>query len=250
MHTFIITGTSRGLGEALCYELLDPNHRMICVSRKGNPSLKAAAAARGCELQDHLLDLAHPDVAERWMRDTLLELSADPGDRLAMIHNAGLIHPIAPLGQGSEGSEVLDTLMVNLLSPMRMTEALVSITQDWPIAKQVIMISSGAGRKPMPSWSTYCTSKAGIDMFARCLAQEQAEKAYPIEVISLAPGVVDTEMQREIREQPESKFTNVARFVSLHTEGQLSSPSNSARQVISFLAKEDFGKNVIRDVRD
>ena len=65
--------------------------------------------------------------------------------------------------------------------------------------KRVVSISSGAGKKPYPGWGAYCTAKAGLDMLTRCVGVEQMNQPHPVEIYSIAPGVVDTDMQREIR---------------------------------------------------
>ncbi|MDP5171416.1 MAG: (S)-benzoin forming benzil reductase [Bacteroidia bacterium] len=249
METYLITGTSRGLGEALAYQLLDPKHRLICISRGENQKLVAAAAQRGCELHYHQLDLVDVAASEAWMEAQLKQLTETTCSRLVVVHNAGLLHPIKLVGKGSSAQEVTDSMQANLLSPMRMTEAMVRHTQRWAIPKQVLMISSGAGRKPMASWSTYCTTKAGLDMFARCVALEQAVQDHPVKVVSLAPGVVDTFMQGYIRKQSHETFPNVQRFLSLHADGLLSTPEFAAQQLISWLNKPDFGQEVIADVR-
>lgn len=247
--TILITGTSRGLGEALAMKYLDTSNRVICLSRSGNESLLRAADQAGCELQDDRLDLIETDRAEGWIRGKLNQLSPESVSELIIVHNAGLLYPIKLIGKKSSHKDVHDSVLVNLIAPMRMTEAMVQITQNWDIPKKVLMISSGAARKPVASWSTYCTTKAGLDMFAHCLAEEQKVQDHPIKVVSLAPGVVDTFMQTHIRKQPKEIFPGVDRFTALHADKLLSSPEEAAGKLINWLEKEDFGEKVIADVR-
>ena len=247
--TILITGTSRGLGESLAMRYLSPENRVICLSRSGNEALIQAAEQTGCELQDDRLDLIETDRAEGWIRGKLNQLSPESVSELIIVHNAGLLYPIKLLGKKSSHKDVHDSVLVNLVAPMRMTEAMVQITQSWNIPKKVLMISSGAARKPIAAWSTYCTTKAGLDMFARCLAEEQKVQEHPIKVVSLAPGVVDTFMQTHIRKQPKEIFPGVDRFTALHADQLLSSPATAADQLINWLEKEDFGDEVIADVR-
>ena len=67
------------------------------------------------------------------------------------------------------------------------------------MAKRILNISSGAGRNPYEGWGAYCTTKAGLDHFSRVVAMEQANEQYPVEIVSIAPGIIDTDMQATIR---------------------------------------------------
>lgn len=245
----IITGTSRGLGEALAKQYIHPQNRLYCASRTPNPELEALAKEVGCELTYTIIDLGEVDQSESWIRGIVSATDPEDVSELIMVHNAALLHPIKLLGKRSSVEEVVRSVQVNLMAPMRMTEALVEITQNWALPKKVLMVSSGAARKPMASWSTYCTTKAGLEMFARCLAKEQEVQAHPLKVVSLAPGVVDTLMQTQIRKQPKEIFPGVDRFLTLHADKLLSSPDEAARQLIHWLEKEDFGDQVVADVR-
>ncbi|MEZ4687041.1 MAG: SDR family NAD(P)-dependent oxidoreductase [Bacteroidia bacterium] len=73
------------------------------------------------------------------------------------------------------------------------------------IEKNILFISSGAGRKPRQAWSTYCSTKAALDMYAGCVAKEQRFADFPASIVSIAPGVVDTDMQALIRAQRGNK---------------------------------------------
>ncbi len=247
---YIITGTSRGLGEAIARQLIDPDHLLFCVSRSGNDALRQQAKAAGCAMQDDRCDLTDILASEAWIRGVLDSLDPEEINELVVVQNAGLLNPIKLIGRKSPVEEVEASVQVNLLSPMRTTEVLVEMTQKWPIAKKVVMISSGAASHPIASWSTYCTTKAGLEMFARCLDEEQNKQEHPIMVLSIAPGVVETLMQKHIRKQPKEIFPGVDRFISLHADKLLSTPEEAADKIISRINRPDFGAEVVVDVRD
>ena len=82
---------------------------------------------------------------------------------------------------------------------MLMTGAFLHATEHWSVPRKVLNISSGLGRRAMASQTAYCAAKAGMDHFTRCLALEEAIKPAGAKVCSLAPGVIDTDMQVQLR---------------------------------------------------
>ena len=69
-------------------------------------------------------------------------------------------------------------------------------------------------------------------------------------VCSLAPGVIDTDMQVQLRGADVSQFPDQAMFADLHTKGQLSSADDAAAHILAYLARPDFGSEPVADVRD
>ncbi|MFL6657005.1 MAG: SDR family NAD(P)-dependent oxidoreductase, partial [Massilia sp.] len=111
---------------------------------------------------------------------------------------------------------------------------------------RILHISSGAGRNAYPGWSVYGATKAALDHHARGVAQD----ARPgVRICSLAPGVIDTPMQAEIRSTPEARFPIRQRFLDLHSQGQLASPAHSAQRVIDYLLADSFGSEPVADIR-
>lgn len=102
----------------------------------------------------------------------------------------------------------------------------------------------------MASQAAYCAAKAGMDHFTRCLALDEARKANGAKVCSLAPGVIDTDMQVQLRSAEADAFPDQANFIGLKTRGQLSSPAEAANRVLAWLNRADFGSNPVADVRD
>jgi benzil reductase ((S)-benzoin forming) len=101
----------------------------------------------------------------------------------------------------------------------------------------------------MASQAAYCAAKAGMDMFTRCVALEEAAAPNGARLCSLAPGVIDTDMQVQLRGADASQFPDVGNFVGLKEKGALSSPADAAARVLAFLARPDFGTNPVADVR-
>ena len=87
-------------------------------------------------------------------------------------------------------------------------------------------------------------------MHARVLAVEQENQTYPIKVLALAPGVVDTAMQDLIREQTAERFPMLDRFVSLKENDQLVNPQTVAGRIVDLLQSEEFGNEILMDLRE
>jgi NAD(P)-dependent dehydrogenase (short-subunit alcohol dehydrogenase family) len=123
-------------------------------------------------------------------------------------------------------------------------------TQNWGGVRKVLNISSGLGRRAMASQAGYCAAKAGMDHFSRCVALEEAGKIKGAKVCSLAPGVIDTGMQEQLRGADSALFPDQSSFINLKTSGSLASPEEAASRVLAVLMRADFGLNPVADVRD
>jgi len=245
----ILTGASRGMGLAMARQLLLPGHTLLTLSRTPNHSLSADASAAGATLVQWSVDLAEASaVAARlsaW-------LAAQPQGAFAaatLINNAGVIPRIVPLSEAEPG-DLAHALRVGLEAPMALTAAFLHATAGWPVPRKVLNISSGLGRRAMASQAGYCAAKAGMDHFTRCLALEEALKPDGARVCSLAPGVIDTDMQVQLRGAASTAFPDVGNFIGLKDKGLLSSPDGAAAQVLGYLGRADFGANPVADVRD
>jgi NAD(P)-dependent dehydrogenase (short-subunit alcohol dehydrogenase family) len=139
---------------------------------------------------------------------------------------------------------------VDLEAPMLLTGAFLRATAAWSCSRRVLNISSGLGRRAMASQAAYCAAKAGMDHFTRCVALEEALSPNGARVCSLAPGVIDTDMQVQLRDADASRFPDVDTFAGLKDKGLLSSPADAAARVLAYLARPDFGTNPVGDVRD
>ena len=253
-HLYILTGASRGMGLAMAQALLKPGHTLIGISRQRNASLEAAALAQGAPLQQWTLDLSDTETAARSLHDHLRAVQPSELASATLINNAGVIPTIAPLSGGS-ATEVAQALRVGLEAPMLLTQAFLSATLAWVAAgwrgpRKVLNISSGLGRKPMASQAPYCAAKAGMDHFSRCVALDEAQSPHGARIVSLAPGVIDTDMQVQLRGADAAQFPDRARFIDLQSQGLLSSCEDAAQRVLRYLQQADFGSTVVDDARD
>jgi NAD(P)-dependent dehydrogenase (short-subunit alcohol dehydrogenase family) len=248
-HLTIITGASRGMGHAIALQLLDAGHELLCISRKTSDELQAHAIKSGtaCEQWPH--DLARAQAAATRLETWLQARNPDDYAGIALINNAALLPKVAPLSN-TGFDEISDTLRVNLEAPMLLTAAFLRATSGWTADRKVLNISSGLGRRPMASQSLYCAAKAGMDLYTRCVALEEERAPNGARVCSLAPGVIDTDMQVHLRGSDPGQFPDIGNFTGMKEQGVLATPADAARKVIAYLNRPDFGKNPLGDVRD
>jgi benzil reductase ((S)-benzoin forming) len=248
-HLYILTGASRGMGLAMAGQLLAPDHRLLCLSRQINPALGAQALALACQVEQWPCDLNQTIDAAAALNAWLSQLDVKHLASATLINNAGVIPRIGPLS-ASDPADLAQALRVGLEAPMLLTAAFLRATESWDLPRKVLNISSGLGRRAMASQAGYCAAKAGMDHFTRCLALDEARKPQGARVCSLAPGVIDTDMQMQLRGAEPAAFPDQDNFIGLKNLGQLSSPADAASRVLAWLARPDFGANPVADVRD
>lgn len=246
---YILTGGSRGMGLAMAQQILKQGHHLLTIARQSNADLQALAHAHNAPLTQWQHDLAAPHAAAAQLQQWLGTLSADTFSRAVLINNAGAIPPIAPLSH-SDWQAISQALRVGLEAPMLLTSAFLQATEGWILPRQVLNVSSGLGRRAIASQATYCAAKAGMDNFSASVALDEAAKPNGAKICSLAPGVIDTDMQLQLRSASEAAFPDVSRFANLKSEGNLTSPKEAGARVLAWLERADFGNPVLADVRN
>jgi benzil reductase ((S)-benzoin forming) len=238
----ILTGASRGLGRAMAEQLLQSGHRLLTISRRAPALIHPALTA-------WTLDLADPaPVAaglEAWLR------AFDPATVTAvnLINNAGAVSELAPLSD-IVAADLSNALRVGLEAPLLLSSAFLRATAPWSAPRRLLFVSSGLGRRAMAGSASYCAAKAGLDHLARTIALEEAARPNGARAVSLAPGVIDTDMQLQLRSADPMVFPERERFLGLLAAGQLDSPATAAAKVLAYLDRSDFGASPVADVRD
>jgi benzil reductase ((S)-benzoin forming) len=250
MNITILTGASRGMGLGIARGLLKPGSRLLTLQRKPNAALDAEAARVGCRLEQWAVDLTEPVAAAEHLVQWLTAASATPGlQRLSLINNAALLAAPGRLS-GATLADLQRATRASLEAPLLLTAAFLSATDSLTgIDRRVLNISSGLGRFAMAGAASYCAAKAGMDHFSRAVALEEATKPHGARIASLAPGVIDTDMQVQLRGADPAAFSEQARFAQMKQSGGLDSIDAAAAKVLAWLDREDFGREVVADVR-
>lgn len=246
---FVITGASRGLGAAVAEQLLAPGHLLLCIARHRNDAIATAAQAAGARCEQWALDLGEPAAAAQRLAAWLAALDATSFDSAALINNAALLTRVGPVDE-CDSAELAGALRVGLEAPLLLSAAFLRATRAWRADRRVLNVSSGLGRRAMAGQAPYCAAKAGLDHLSRAMALDEANRPNGARIVALAPGVIDTDMQVHLRGGAAAGFPEKARFVDLKEKGQLASTRDAAAGVLRYLARSDFGANVVADLRD
>ncbi|MCU0924375.1 MAG: SDR family NAD(P)-dependent oxidoreductase [Burkholderiaceae bacterium] len=244
-HLTILTGASRGLGLAMARQCLEAGHRVLTISRR--PAELSSPA--GAELEQWSADLAEPASVAARLQAWLAAIDPAALASATLVNNAGVISQLAPLGSIS-AADLSQALRVGLEAPTLLSAAFLHATAAWPLPRKLLLVSSGLGRRAMAGSASYCAAKAGLDHLARAVALEQAALPQGARIVSLAPGVIDTDMQVQLRGADPVLFPERERFLGLQAAGQLDSPAQAAARMLRYLARADFGSSPVADVRD
>jgi len=249
MKLFVLTGASRGLGRAMAAKLLAADTQMLTIERTPDAALAHEARATGARLTQWAHDVAQTVELAARLEAWLHEQRGTGISVATLINNAGAIGTIGPV-DGAPSDDIARVLRVGLEAPIALTAAFLRATAHWSAERRVLNISSGAGRNPIAGWAPYCAAKAGLDHFSRVTALDEARKPRGARIVALAPGVIETAMQAQLRVADGAGFPNKQHFLDLHANGQLATPEEGARRVLAYLARPGFGTNPVADVRD
>lgn len=190
MPCALITGASRGVGLALTQALARRGWTVIATCRdpEGAEALQDLAAAPGADIRIAPLDVADPGSLAR-LAQTLDGVAID-----VLVNNAGVAHRDTPFG-ALDYEAWRRVLEVNLLAPMRVTEALIAQVEASD-SKAVVVLASSLGSLGRTTGGNYFyrTSKAALNMAMRSLALDLRPRG--ITVAMLSPGYVDTDFTR------------------------------------------------------
>ncbi|SDD19619.1 SDR family NAD(P)-dependent oxidoreductase [Aquimonas voraii] len=245
----ILTGASRGLGAALARGLLARGADLLCLSRGFDPALQREGDGAGRRLEQWRVDLAEARPVAARVEDWLQARGPQGSSHLLLVNNAAVLETPGAFEAQPE-DDIVCALRVGLEAPLLLSRAVLRASADWPVERRILNISSGLGRRPLAGVATYCAIKAGLDHFSRTLAEEQADSANPARVCALAPGIIDTGMQVQLRGADPQAFAARPVFESFHASGALDTPERAAAKVIEVLLSARFGAQAVADVRD
>ena len=237
MALVFISGASSGIGLALAGCVPWPGSRVIDISRRGGPGVEHFAA-----------DLAEP---AEWLRVEALfarELRGYDGERAVFVHSAGTLEPIGFAGE-MDASAYRRAVLVNSASPQVLGDAFLRAASGTRARCDLVVISSGAAHNVYLGWSAYGAGKAAVDQWVRTAGAEQARRGGRVRVLAVAPGIVATAMQEQIRATPADRFPEVARFVGFHEQGELREPAPVAREIWALLER-GLPNGAVVDLRD
>ena len=248
MKLAIVTGVSRGLGEATAKLFMQEKIRVIGVSRSDH-DLTNFAQENNVTYEHISADLSDVATVEQLTGQLQEILTERDVTKLYLVNNAALLGPIDQ-AMNYNVEDLATHVQVNTIAPMVLTNFLLNICHREDISLTAVTITSGAAERPVYGWSAYCSTKASINMYTKTVGLEQEEIDSGNKVIAFSPGVMDTNMQAEIRSSTEEQFIEVETFREYKETNQLRSPEEVGRVLMNILLNEKIENGQIYYVRD
>ena len=216
-----ISGASRGIGAGLAERFLECGMRLVLCAR-GDSAIPSGEGvlARQLDVRD-----------EAGLGELVSEAETRFGGIDLWVNNAGVLDPIEPLRDLSTDA-FREHVDINLTGVFIGSKCYVNHLRRTMRTGVLINMSSGAAWKAYQGWSGYCAGKAGVERLTEVLALEEA--ASGLRAYSVAPGVVDTEMQEKIRATPEARFPDRPRFLDLQRNDAFNTPRYVADQLLAI----------------
>ena len=230
MDTAIITGTGNGIGKAIAVLLLKQGYFVYGISRTNdidNTNFK------------HLeIDLSNVQKLQD------IQLPKAKGNKIILINNAATIGKISPLNLKSDVN-IINEYNINIIAPTILCSKFINKYVD--IKKQIINISSGAANNAIASWNVYCASKSALDMITKVIDKEKHDQ---LEIVSVHPGIVNTNMQKTIRTTKSTLFPERDKFRLYHLNNKLENVDIVAQKLFYIINNIRTFNNNILSIRD
>ncbi len=236
-HLLFVTGASSGIGKALAEAATADGATVATVSRRPGPGHHLAA------------DLADPGSwtpTVTWMGD---QIANGSWDRVSFVHSAATLSPIGFAGE-VDNEEYASNVILNSASGQVLGGAFVELVEPLGVPGVMIMVSSGAGKRPITGWASYCAAKASLDMWVQAVGLERTYRDSKMTVVSVGPGVVATDMQAAIRGSDVAAFPDVAMFQEMHAQGQLASPEQVGAAYWGLCQRDDLPQGGVFSIGD
>jgi benzil reductase ((S)-benzoin forming) len=232
MRLFFLTGASKGLGKALAEKILTyPETILVGLGR--------TAGFSHPNYRHYAIDLSDPEAILNFpWADYISQLKEKALliETACLINNAGSVQPVGHIGE-LDNRQLQQSMQLNLLTPMLLTNEFIANFRSFVSGCGVINVSSGAAQRAVDGWGVYCTSKAGLEMWTRVLRLERETENSGFIAVAFSPGMIDTEMQAQIRQTNPADFSRQPEFMEHYRAGRLQTPEEAAAKFEQLLLK-------------
>ena len=222
-HVAIVTGGTRGIGEAISVALRGAGHTVAATYAGNNEAAKRFAERTG--IRTYKFDVSDYDAC----LDAVERIAKDLGPIGILVNNAGITR------DGTMHRMSFDrwnaVLQTNLSSCFNMSRCVIDGMRERGFGR-IVNIGSVNGQAGQYGQVNYAAAKSGIHGFTKALAQEGAGRG--ITVNAIAPGYIDTDMVRAV---PEKVLEKIIATIPV---GRLGHASEIAKGVL-FLVDDDMG---------
>ena len=239
MRYVVITGANRGLGEELVNQFKDDHVIAITRTTTENENVN----------KQYTCDLSNEGSVQHVVDEIKRDYKINDSDEVLLINNAGTVKPVSR----SENTCIdgyMTSYKINTLAPIILSTGFVDWLKDVNCEKKIVNISSGAAINAVSGWSAYCSSKAALNMFTDVIRLEQENEQNGVKVVTFRPGVIDTDMQLEIRSSKKEDFEDLDRFKAMKDNEQLLPAERVANALSKLIESNDFGQDAHTSVQD
>jgi len=242
-NLFIIFGTTSGIGMALYVHASNSPENDFILFNKGSSKI----------YNKNILKKLTIDLSQSFSRNNLSKLRQLFSEQkeyknIYLVLNASVIEPISLVGFVTDAL-LVGAGFVNFLNYERIVNIFISVTKALPAKKKILAISSGSAGSPNIGLSSYCATKAALEMYIKCLFLEQ-QKNKEYSVIALRPGVVDTNMQKKIRSSKKENFPDGDKYKKIFKEKKLLPPEIVASKIYTLLNSDEYWFQPVIDISD
>ncbi|WP_028965991.1 SDR family oxidoreductase [Sphingomonas phyllosphaerae] len=182
-NTILMTGGGSGIGEALAQRFHDRGDTVIIAGRRRDALEKAAAGRERIHVMT--LDVEDAGAVDAFAKQVVADFPA----LNVLFNNAGIMK-YEDVTQRRDLANAEATVAINILGPIRLTNALTDHLVQQPDAA-IVTVTSGLAYVPLVMAPTYSATKAAIHSYTVSLRTQLAGK---VEVIELAPPGVQTDL--------------------------------------------------------
>ena len=221
----IVTGASRGIGRAISVALARQGALVAMTDVLGDAAVQSARelAATGVKAEGYTMDVTSPESVQATVASIVERHSRID----ILVNNAGIVRDMVALRLKREDWDLV--LKVNLTGTFTCTQAVLR-TMMRQHGGRIISISSVVGQMGNAGQSNYAASKAGIIGFSKSMARELAVRGITVNVV--APGLIDTDMTRQLPENVRNEWASMVPLGRLGTADDVAS-------AVCFLATDE-----------
>ncbi|MBY7143013.1 (S)-benzoin forming benzil reductase [Virgibacillus sp. NKC19-3] len=247
MKVAIITGVSKGLGESVATLFLESGIDVIGISRSSNEKLSKLGYKNNTTYLHYPCDLGNIADLEKTCEAIHEEVFTEELTSLYVVNNAAVVEPVDQ-AMNIEAERLAHHIQVNAIAPMALMNLCLRKATDARVPLFGVNVTSGSADRPVHGWSAYCSSKASINMYTQTVALEQGNTEN--KVIAFNPGIMDTEMQEQIRESSKEAFTEVETFQDYKRNNVLKDTDAVGSVLVDILTDDDIENGKIYSVAD
>ncbi|KAF2073946.1 hypothetical protein CYY_004733 [Polysphondylium violaceum] len=256
----LVTGASRGFGLSICEEFSKTNKNidfvLFAFSFNDEKIQKITSDLKSFNPNVNILHVVNIDMSvisqvEKEFQSLLDKINMDNYTDVVFVNNHGSLSTLDLVENLSEFKQIESDITLNTTSIVVTSSLFLrkikSLTNFKDIRFSLVNVSSLCAIKPFQSWGIYCCGKAFRDMLYQNIAVENPFEN--LKTLNYAPGPMDTDMQKEIREKCTHGPTKQV-FIDMKEGGRLVNPNTSAAKLVKLVFDYKFTSGAHLDFFD